>query len=115
MQEPQGVSQDIIVLGGSAGSTAPLRQILGQLPADFPASLFVVQHRAVSVAPETIKGWSFALPSSIAEDGTKVERSRIYVAPADRHLFFEDGEVRVRKGPRENMARPSIDVLFRSA
>jgi two-component system, chemotaxis family, protein-glutamate methylesterase/glutaminase len=114
MQQEQSVNRDIIVLGGSAGSTAPLRDILAQLPADFPASVFVVQHRAPSRQAET-KAWSFSLPSAVAEDGAKVERSRIYVAPADRHLYFEDGKLRVRNGPRENMARPSIDVLFRSA
>ena len=115
MQQEQSVHHDIIVFGGSAGSTAPLKGILAQLPSDFPASVFVVQHRALTKQSESLNGWSFALPSVIAEDGAKVERSRIYVAPANRHLYFEDGTVRVRNGPRENMARPSIDVLFRSA
>ncbi|MEY9361498.1 hypothetical protein ABH994_004219 [Bradyrhizobium yuanmingense] len=37
-------NRDIIVIGGSAGATAPLKQILGRLPADLPAAVFVVLH-----------------------------------------------------------------------
>jgi two-component system chemotaxis response regulator CheB len=39
----------------------------------------------------------------------------IYVAPPDHHLLIEDGHIGVKKGPKENRFRPSIDALFRSA
>jgi two-component system chemotaxis response regulator CheB len=39
----------------------------------------------------------------------------IYVAPPDRHLSVDGHRLRVTRGPKENWARPSIDVLFRSA
>ena len=45
---PTSVQRDITVIGGSAGSLAPLRELLGALPADYPAAVFVVVH----VAPE---------------------------------------------------------------
>ncbi len=41
-------ARDIIVLGGSAGGIGALYQVLGSLPADFPAALFVVVHRGPS-------------------------------------------------------------------
>jgi two-component system, chemotaxis family, protein-glutamate methylesterase/glutaminase len=37
-------NRDIIVIGGSAGATAPLKQILGALPVNLPAAVFVVLH-----------------------------------------------------------------------
>ena len=37
-------NRDIIVIGGSAGATAPLKQILSRLPADLPAVVFIVLH-----------------------------------------------------------------------
>ena len=37
-------NRDIIVIGGSAGATAPLKAILGRFPVDLPAAVFVVLH-----------------------------------------------------------------------
>jgi two-component system chemotaxis response regulator CheB len=49
------------------------------------------------------------------EDGTRVERGVVYVAPPDHHLLIDDSHVGVKRGPKENGFRPSIDALFRSA
>src|SRR5262249_22147263 len=56
-----------------------------------------------------------ALPAVFARDGMPVRGGRIVVAPPDRHLIVEPGWVELRRGPRENHARPAIDPLFRSA
>jgi two-component system chemotaxis response regulator CheB len=53
-------------------------------------------------------------PFSTATEGEALEAGRAYVAPADRHLLILDGTIRLGSGPRENMARPAIDPLFRS-
>ena len=37
-------TRDIVVIGGSAGSGRVLRQLVSELPADFPASLFIAIH-----------------------------------------------------------------------
>src|SRR5690606_35684465 len=39
----------------------------------------------------------------------------IYVSPNDHHLVLHKNTMLVRRGPKENSFRPSIDVLFRSA
>jgi two-component system chemotaxis response regulator CheB len=48
-------------------------------------------------------------------DGEPIEQGKIYVAANDHHLLLEDGKAIVKKGPKENRFRPSIDALFRSA
>jgi len=47
--------------------------------------------------------------------GERLRRGTIYVAPPDRHLIVEPGQLRLTKAPRENRFRPAVDPLFRSA
>lgn len=110
-------TKDIIAIGGSAGSSAALKQLLRNLPGDLPASVFVSTH-IPSDRPSLlaqILSDSTTLPVLRAKDGQPIERGRVYVAAPDRHLLLIDDKIRLGIGPRENMARPSIDPLFRSA
>jgi two-component system chemotaxis response regulator CheB len=50
-----------------------------------------------------------------AEDGARFARGGLYVAQPGFHLLLGDGVTLLRRGPRENMMRPAIDPLFRSA
>lgn len=108
--------RDIVVIGGSAGSNAALKQILGDLPADFPGSIFVATHVPSNsdYLANAVARYS-KLPVRSARDGQPIERGCIYVAVPDHHLLVIDGTVRLGDGPRENMTRPAIDPLFRSA
>jgi two-component system chemotaxis response regulator CheB len=109
--------KDIIVIGGSAGSSGVLKQLLGDLPVDLPASVFVSTHipaHSPSLLAEVL-GTRASLPVSQARDGQPIEPGKVYVAAPDRHMLLMDGTVRLGVGPRENMVRPSIDPMFRSA
>jgi len=109
--------QWIVVLGASAGGVEALSTVVGALPADFPAAVFVVLHvapAAISLLPE-ILGRVSALPVRHAADGARIEPTNIYVAPPDHHLVVEPGLMRVTEGPSEHRARPALDPLFRSA
>lgn len=110
-------NRDIIAIGGSAGSGAVLRQVVRDLPRDLPASIFIATHvpsHSRGYLAETL-GTSESLPVAEAIDGQPIERGRVYVAMPDRHLLLIDGTIRLGDGPRENMVRPAIDPLFRSA
>jgi len=109
--------KDIITIGGSAGSGAVLKQLVGDLPDDFPASIFVSTHipaHGPSLLPEILSSRS-RLPVAQAVDGQPIEPGRIYFAAPDRHLLLMGETIRLGLGPRENMARPAIDALLRSA
>src|SRR3954452_14268100 len=107
----------IVVFGASAGGVESLREVVHQLPVDFPAPVFVVLHvppYQASALPK-ILSTTGSLPAVHAEDGAKIEAGRIYVARPDHHMLLENDHVVVKRGPKENRFRPSIDALFRSA
>ena len=110
-------NRDIVVIGGSAGALAPLQAILRSLPADLPAATFVVLHMPSNGAGilKGLEASGGALPVSQAETGMAIERGRVYAAAPDHHLLIKDGRILLGQGPRENLSRPSIDPLFRSA
>ena len=111
------MSPQCIVIGASAGGLEPLREVVSRLPAGFPVPVFVVMHVAAyqpSYLPE-ILSWTGPLPALHPEDKRRAEPGFIYVAPPDHHLLIDDGSMAVKRGPKENGFRPSIDALFRSA
>jgi two-component system chemotaxis response regulator CheB len=108
---------DIIVIGTSAGGLKALGAILGALPSDIDATVFIVQHLAAdkpSILPKILTDIG-SLPASHPSDGELIEKGRIYVAMPDYHLLVNAGSMRVVRGPQENRFRPAIDALFRSA
>ncbi|MCA1436501.1 chemotaxis protein CheB [Bradyrhizobium sp. BRP20] len=110
-------NRDIIVIGGSAGATAPLKQILSRLPADLPAAVFIVLHipaQGIGIL-STVASSAGPLPVRQAEDGMKIEPGQIYLGAPDHHLLVTEDRIFLGRGPRENMVRPAIDALFRSA
>ncbi len=106
----------IVVIGASEGGVQALRDLVGALPKNFPAAVFVVMHigaRRSELA--VLLDRTGPLAATHAADGDLIEGGHIHVAPPDHHMVIAEGAVRLTKGPRENFARPSIDPLFRSA
>ncbi len=110
-------NRDIIVIGGSSGATAPLKDILGRLPVDVEAAVFVVLHiptHGIGIL-STVARAAGRLPVRHAANGMRIENGTVYLAAPDHHLLIADGSLVLGRGPRENMVRPAIDPLFRSA
>ncbi len=109
--------RDIVVVGTSAGGVEALRTLVSGLPERFKASIFVVMHVGLDspgLLAQIIDN-SGPLAANYAEDGKEIEEGQIYVAPADCHLLLEPGKMRLSHGPKENLFRPAIYPLFRSA
>jgi two-component system chemotaxis response regulator CheB len=108
---------DIIVIGASAGGVEALPRLISALPADLPASVFVVLHippQGPNLLPQIIRRTA-SLKVAHGIDGEKFRKGRVYVAPPDFHMQLDGARVRLSRGPRENFHRPSIDALFRTA
>lgn len=108
--------RDVIAIGGSLGAVDAVEQLCRDLPGNLAASVFIVIH--IGAEGNNLLAGIFDAQSSIsvstAVDGDVLRPGHAYVAPVDHHLLVIDNMVRLGRGPRENMARPAIDPLFRS-
>lgn len=106
-----------IVIGGSAGSFKIAMQIISQLPKDFNIPIFLCLHRLRSVRKgfsETLKIKS-SLKIIEPNDNERIEPNKIYVAPANYHMYITDGKILLSVEEEINHSRPSIDITFYSA
>jgi two-component system, chemotaxis family, protein-glutamate methylesterase/glutaminase len=113
---PRAPKRDIVVIGASLGGVQALRQLAADLPAQFPASVLVVQH--IGANPSTLPALLTSAgsnPASHAQDGEPLRQGHIIVAPPDHHLLIRDGKLKLSRGPKEHFSRPAVDTLFRSA
>src|SRR5215470_557669 len=92
----------IVVIGASAGGVDALTQIARELPGDFSAPVCVVLHvspDSPSLLPEILRRDS-RLQVIHGENGRKLEKGFIYIAPPDRHLLIENNHtMTVVRGP----------------
>ena len=110
-------TRDIIVIGASAGGVQALSTLVADLSPDLPAAVFIVLH-VPSDVPSLLPGilaHQTSLTVAHAIDDEPIIHGRVYVAPPNHHLLIEKGHVNLVHGPKENLHRPSIDALFRSA
>jgi two-component system chemotaxis response regulator CheB len=113
----QKTLRNVIVVGASAGGVEALIQFFGELPADLAAAVLVVLHVPSSTPSQLapILARATRLPVKPGVDFEEILSGQVYVASADRHLMIDGNKIRITRGPRESRARPSVDVLFRSA
>jgi two-component system chemotaxis response regulator CheB len=107
----------MFVIGASLSGIDAISELVSKLPAGFPAPIFIAQH----VAPHSpgmlpyLLSKAGPLPALHPKHASLFEPGHIYVAPPDRHMLIKKGYIILSHGPQENLARPAIDPLFRSA
>lgn len=113
-----GMEVEAVVVGVSAGGMHALNILLSGLPAEFPAALIIVQHRAPSDDAFFVTYLSSYCPFPVkeAEDKEPIWPGICYIAPAGYHLLVEKEKMfSLSADEPVNYARPSIDVLFETA
>ncbi|MET0624546.1 MAG: chemotaxis response regulator protein-glutamate methylesterase [Pyrinomonadaceae bacterium] len=113
---------DVVVIGISTGGPQALKQLVPQLPADFPVPVVMVMHMPVGYTEMYARKLNERAPLEVREahEGDSVRAGVVLLAQAGRHLSFirrPDGEVvtHLDSRPFEMQHRPSVDVLFQSA
>lgn len=111
------MSGRVIVIGASLNGISALMQLVRDLPKDLPAPLLITQHVAAhspGMLPHLLSQ-AGPLPAVHPKDREELKPGRVYVAPPDRHMLVVGKLIRLSHGPKENMSRPAIDPLFRTA
>ena len=113
---------DVVVIGISTGGPQGLKQLVPQLPADFPAPVAMVMHMPVGYTEMYARKLDELSQLEVREahEGDVLRAGAALLAPAGRHLTFRrrtDGAVvaHLDSKPFETPHRPSVDVLFQSA
>jgi two-component system, chemotaxis family, protein-glutamate methylesterase/glutaminase len=110
----------VIALGISTGGPATLHDMLPQIPAELPASIFLVQHMPPAFIAAFAKrlDQSCALSVVEARAGMTVEQGICYVAPGGMHLCLHrklTGEVVIRTPTvPPTLFVPSVGVMMES-
>ena len=110
----------IVAIGVSTGGPNALQYVLSQIPADFPASILIVQHMPEGFTEMFAKRLDecCALEVQEARSGDLLVAGRVLICPGNRHLMVRRmprGDIAVLSdGAPVNGHRPSVDVLFHS-
>ncbi len=114
-------SIEAVTIGISTGGPYALRKIIPLFPASFPLPILIVQHMPSGFTYEFSKGLDEISPTRVkeAEDGDKIEKGNVYIAPGNRHLIVKRyaGNIIVSLSDSPHVCghRPSAEVLFDSA
>jgi two-component system, chemotaxis family, response regulator WspF len=110
-------SNQLIVIGASAGGPAALATILKSLPQDFPASIIIVQHLDAQFAP-FLATWldnQTSLSVRMVRDREYPQKNTVLIAGNNAHLVFLDSStIGYVSEPKDCFYKPSIDVFFSS-
>jgi two-component system chemotaxis response regulator CheB len=111
---------DLVAIGASTGGPNALSVLLGQLPAEFPVPVVIVQHMLASFTRHFAERLARQCPIKIVEAsaGDVLAPGCVYIARGGYHLLVERRAGRaclaLNQDELENFCRPAVDVLFRS-
>lgn len=107
----------LVAIGASAGGPASLVELLRQIPADFPASIVLVQHvdEVFAAGMAQWLGSESNIPVRLAREGEELQPASVLLAGTNNHLYLaQEGRLVYRREPVDQVYRPSIDVFFES-
>lgn len=112
-------SEKILAIGASTGGTEAIKDLLLQLPADFPAIL-ITQHMPAGFTRTFAARLDRLCSMSVKEavDNERILPGHAYLAPGDKHLTIArsgaDYKIVLDDRPRVSGHKPSVDVMFDS-
>src|SRR3569832_562036 len=116
--KPETDNEDLVVVGSSAGGIGALSSLVSTLSQSFPAALVLAQHLDPQRPSQlgSILERRSKLPVVIVDEHepTKLEKGKIYVVPANRHVKISDGHVYLETD-HNDQPKPTKDMLLSTA
>ena len=108
---------DAVLIGASAGSVEPLKEIISAFPAAFPASVFIARHVAPKAEPTlaNVLQKTSQLPVKYPMDEEFYMPGVVYVAPPGNHMLLTYEKVWIFPANFVYLPKPNIDLMFQSA
>lgn len=109
---------EYIVIGGSAGSFSVVTDLLSALPKDYSIPIILVLHRLKHIKYGFVEALSAKSAVKVCEpfDKDKIEKNKVYIAPANYHLCIEpNATFSLSIEEQVNHSRPSIDLSLSTA
>lgn len=107
----------LVAIAASTGGPGALAEILGKLPANFPAPILIAQHITVGFS-EGLAAWlnqQTSLTVQLAQHASEMQPGQVLLAPDNYHLEVSSlGLVSLNQAPPRFGLRPSADYLFES-
>lgn len=116
--EAKNTKTELVVIGGSAGSLQVILEMLKKLKTELDFPVVLVLHRKAYSTNilQTLLQQFISIEVVEVDDKTEIQNNKVYVAPADYHLLFENKKMMsLDFSEKMNYSRPSIDVTFKSA
>ena len=107
----------MVVIAASTGGPAAVMRLVGTLPKEFPAAVFLVLHMPATFTSQfTLQLAEIsALPVKEAEHNEAPQPGTIYLCPGSHHLRLSiSGKISLDPGPRIDGYRPCADVALES-
>lgn len=111
-----GTGPRLVAIGASTGGPKAIVDVLHELPRTFTLPILIVTHISQAFSAGFVD-WLAAnvpLPVRGARDGDDLTHPGVLVAPADRHMTVQSGQIRLLDAAPRHSCRPSVDVLFES-
>ncbi|MEO6323009.1 MAG: chemotaxis-specific protein-glutamate methyltransferase CheB [Thermoanaerobaculia bacterium] len=111
----------MVCVGASTGGPQAIQLVLDRIPATFPFPLAIVQHMPVGFTGAFAERLNHSSPLEVKEarHGDVFHPGRALIAPAGRHLMFQQGLKGITAALSDEPSKvshiPSVDVLFSSA
>lgn len=112
MQNASADLKNVVAIGASAGGVRAICDLIKELPAHLDAPIVIAVHSLPESQLTEVLQAITPLPVKKVVDGDVLQNGCIHVVPGAKHVFFQNGALKLSQLVHDSGFRPSIDALF---